>query len=175
MRLYLALIGCLTAVLGVASPVAAQCLLCTTPAAPANPASVMDAPERPLRIEVTADLDFSRLTTNGSGGGVTVDPQSGSRRLDGDVVDLGGYALRGEVVVTGTPGRAVRITLPNEITLISDTGARTIVRPIVTNLSPAPRLDMAGRLAFSFGGRLTVTAGMDGSFRGRIPITADYE
>lgn len=156
------------------SPAAAQCLLCKEEVQTTSKvASAID--ERPLSIEIAADLDFSRLTTNGSDGQILVDAAAQGRQLQGDVVDLGGYALRGEVVITGTPGRAVRINLPTEIELTSVTGGRARVSPVTTNLPPMPRLDASGRLVFHFGGKLHVGPGMDGNFRGRIPITADYE
>lgn len=162
------------AALGWSEPARAQCILCDPPTKGASTHSSA-IPERPLSIEITADLDFSRLTTNGEDGAIMVDPVSDGRSLQGDVVDLGGYALKGEVTITGTPGRGVRITMPTEIELSAPTGSTARVSPIVTNLPPLPRLDMSGRLVFNFGGKLHITRGLDGNFRGRIPITADYE
>ncbi len=160
--------------LGWGGPARAQCILCDKPES-STPVKSLALPERPLSIEITADLDFSRLTTNGENGAILVDPAADGRSLQGDVIDLGGYALKGEVVITGTPGRGVRIHLPTEIELSAPTGATARVSPIVTNLPPMPRLDMSGRLVFNFGGKLHITRGLDGNFRGRIPITADYE
>lgn len=158
---------------GNASFATAQCILCDAPKNDIVTSSGI--PERPLSIEITTDLDFSRLTTNGDNGAIMVDPKQDGRILQGDVVDLGGYALKGEVIITGTPGRAVRIHLPDQIELNSPSGSVAHVSPIVTDLPPMPRLDMAGRLVFHFGGKLNITRGLDGNFRGRIPITADYQ
>lgn len=176
--------ACLFSIMALVWPVSirAQCILCDkaatnirgTEQATAQ-GTGLSAPERPLSIEVTADLDFSRLTANGDDGAILVDPVNSERSLQGDVVDLGGYALKGEVVISGTPGRGVRIHLPAEIELNASSGATARVSPIVTDLPPMPRLDISGRLIFHFGGKLHITRGLDGNFRGRIPITADYE
>ncbi len=131
--------------------------------------------ELPLRIEISAALDFSRVATGRSGGSVTVDPVSGQRRLSGDVRDLGGMALTGEAMISGTPGRAVRIAIPPEIRLDGDQGRSARVVDVVTDLGPAPRLGPDGRLRFRFGGRLTVASDDDGNYRGRIPISVEYE
>lgn len=152
---------------------AAQCLLCDkTGQQGAAPSGPVDAP---LRIEIAAQLDFSRVGAGPGGGAVTIDPRTGARRLSGNVQDLGGMALSGEAVVTGTPGRGVRIFVPASIELDSDHGARARVTDVATDLSAAPRLGPDGRLRFRFGGRLQVAAGDDGNYRGRIPISVEYE
>lgn len=164
----------LSAVLLWPSAGAAPCLLCEQSGASANrPVPASD--ELPLRIEISAALDFSRVATGRSGGSVTVDPVSGQRRLSGDVRDLGGMALTGEAMISGTPGRAIRIAIPPEIRLDGDQGRSARVVDVVTDLGPAPRLGPDGRLRFRFGGRLTVASDDDGNYRGRIPISVEYE
>ena len=65
------------------------------------------AREIPLSLEISTKLDFSRAALSGSGGGaIDLDPQSGSRRVDGGMIDLGGSALAGTAIVRGEPGRA---------------------------------------------------------------------
>ena len=131
---------------------------------------------RPLDIEIRSSLDFSRATaTGGNGGRIAIDPNSGARTVSGDVVDLGGSPFAGSAVVTGEPGRAIRIEMPSTIKLTSATGGSVEIVNLRTNLSPAPRLDMFGRLEFSFGGDLLLKGNVSGQFRGRIPITAEYE
>lgn len=131
---------------------------------------------RPLHIEIRSSLDFSRATASGNGGGsIAIDPDSGARTVTGDIVDLGGAPFAGSVVVTGEPGRAVRIEMPATIRLTSATGGSVEIVGLRTNLSPAPRLDMYGRLEFAFGGNLLLKGSVSGQFRGRIPITAEYE
>ena len=153
---------------------AAPCLLCgETSAADGSPVAGSDG--MPLRIEISAQLDFSRIATGHSGGSVTVDPVSGQRRVAGDIRDLGGMALSGEATVSGTPGRAVRVAIPAEIMLDGDQGRRARVVDVTTSLGPAPRLGPDGRLRFRFGGRLTVASDDDGNYRGRIPISVEYE
>jgi Domain of unknown function (DUF4402) len=152
----------------------APCLLCgDTP--PVGDGPVLNGDEMPLRIEISAQLDFSRVAAGNSGGSVTIDPVSGLRRVAGDIKDLGGMALSGEAMVSGTPGRAVRVSIPAEILLDGDQGRSARVVDVTTNLGPAPRLGPDGRLRFRFGGRLAVARDDDGDYRGRIPISVEYE
>lgn len=152
---------------------AAPCLLCGE--APKASDQPTPSDDRPLRIEISAELDFSRVAAGTSGGSVTVDPVSGLRRVAGDIKDLGGMALSGEATVSGTPGRAVRVSIPAEIRLDGDQGQSARVVDVTTNLGPGPRLGPDGRLRFRFGGRLAVASGDDGQYRGRIPISVEYE
>lgn len=132
--------------------------------------------EIPLSIEITTKLDFSRAALSGSGGGeIELDPQSGSRRVDGGIRDLGGSALVGTAVVKGEPGRQVRIDMPASARMTSSTGGSVEITGLRTSLTANPRLDQSGRLEFSFGGRLIVRGNASGTFRARIPITAQYE
>lgn len=167
MRAIIAL-GLLTAVV----PAEAQtpCRLC----APGEAAPVR-APERPLTIEVEAGIDFSRLAVASGGGSVDVDPANGARRVSGGLIDLGGMTLTGAVKLSGEPGRAVRVSLPDRVLLTTPDGGTAELRDIRTDLPAAARLGPDGRLSFAFGGRLEVTGAVSGQLRGRIPIVADYE
>ena len=150
---------------------AAPCMLCTSDAA----RNGEKKPGIPLRIEVTTKLSFSRIALTGRGGAqIAVDPDGG-RSLNGEAVPLGGYPAAGSVLLTGEPGRTVRVDMPREIAMLSSTGGRITIEDMRTTLGPSPRLNGAGKLEFSFGGRLSVSGNMAGRFRGRIPITANYE
>jgi len=81
---------------------------------------------------------------------------------------VSGAGLRGE------PGRAIRVELPRQIILYSTSGGQIVLDQVVSDLPSIPRLDSAGRLSFRFGGRLHVRGDTEGSFRGDLPITADY-
>ena len=131
----------------------------------------------PVSIDITTRLNFTRvaLTGNGNGGQVKVNPQSGGTIIQGSVIDMGGYSLAGTAIVRGEPGRFLRIDLPASIRMTSSTGGVMELIDIQTDLSPAPRLDANGQLSFSFGGALQVNGNISGKFRGRIPITAQYE
>ncbi|WP_373489703.1 DUF4402 domain-containing protein [Parasphingorhabdus sp.] len=155
----------------------AQCRLCATGSEPSNPSSTASGrPEIPLQIEITTDLDFSRLAVlNGNGGVVSIDPQSGVRHISGSIANLGGMALHGEGRLTGEPGRSVRIYLPERIQLSASNGSTAELERLETNLPPLVRLDQTGQLTFAFGGQLRVRGDSSGRFRGRIAITADYE
>ncbi|BBB13681.1 DUF4402 domain-containing protein [Sphingopyxis sp. FD7] len=157
--------------LSAASSAAAQCLLCAQDAAAVSARKV----ETPLRVDVETRLDMGRIAVGAMGGEVAIDPASGARQLRGDVVDLGGFALSGTVTVRGEPGAEVRVILPASIDLESGHGRTARVTGLVTDLSAAPRLGPDGRLRFRFGGRLQVAARDDGDYRGRIPVTVEYQ
>lgn len=155
---------------------AAQCRLCAAKPVTASSAGSNAATETPLNIQITANLDFSRLALlSRAGGEVELDPQSGQRRITGGLTDLGGLSLHGEGRLTGEPGRLVRVQLPERITLSAPNGSTADLIKLDTDLPAQARLDRDGRLTFSFGGKLRVTGNASGQFRGRIAITADYE
>ncbi|NJS14464.1 MAG: DUF4402 domain-containing protein [Sphingopyxis sp.] len=74
-----------------------------------------------------------------------------------------------------TPGRGVRVFVPTAIELDGDQGRSARVIDLTTNLGPAPRIGPDGTLRFRFGGRLAVRSDDDGNYRGRFPISAEYE
>lgn len=157
-----------------ATPVAAQsqCLLCpTTPAQAA-----VAAPSAPLSIEIGSALDFDRVApTAPNGGSVLVDPVNRTRVVSGALSSLGGLVMTGTATVRGEAGRAVRISMPQSVSLTSGDGTTARISRLVTDLGPAPRLGRDGSLTFAFGGTLDVTGNHAGDYRGRIPITVDYQ
>ena len=161
-------------VLLAAAPAAADAPTCRLCGASAPVVARDTEPATPLRIEITADLDFSRVAASGAGGAVRIDPVSGSRQVAGQLTDLGGVALRGEARLTGAPGRFVRVDLPDRIELTAADGSVAVLNDVRTDLPMAPQLDAAGKLGFAFGGTLAVSNGVRGNYRGRIAITADY-
>lgn len=150
----------------------AQCLLCAPDKA--TGAAAREA-EVPLRVEVETRLDMGRIAVGTMGGTVAVDPVSGARRLSGDVVDLGGFALTGTVTVRGAPGAEVRVILPASVDLEGGHGRSARITDLITDLTAAPRLGPDGRLVFRFGGRLQIAGADDGDYRGRIPVTVEYQ
>jgi Domain of unknown function (DUF4402) len=154
-----------------ASPAYGQCQLC----APGSGASAQ-ARVLPLSISVEAALDLGRAAQtrpNGSGT-INLDAQSGTRTVTGTLADLGGFALKGMVRLEGDPFAPVVVSLPSRITLTAPDGSTADVVNIQTNLPSGAALDAQGKLSFRFGGRLIVTSGQAGQFRGRIPVVADY-
>lgn len=149
------------------------CLLCTREGM--QLAELADR-STPLSIEITTKLDFSRAALPESGSGeIDLDPQSGSKTVKGGMVDLGGAALAGTAIVKGEPGRTVRIDLPSTARMTSSTGEVVEITGLRTSLAGGSRLDSSGRLEFSFGGTLVVRGHVSGTFRARIPITAQYQ
>ncbi|MEH6757127.1 MAG: DUF4402 domain-containing protein [Parasphingorhabdus sp.] len=155
---------------------AAQCRLCAAQIGSISSLGPTSQVEIPLNIQITANLDFSRLALlNRAGGEVELDPKTGQRRITGSLTDLGGLSLNGQGRLTGEPGRLVRVQLPERITLSAPNGSTADLVKLDTDLPPQARLDRDGRLSFSFGGKLRVNGNANGQFRGRIAITADYE
>lgn len=155
--------------LALAVPVAAQsgCRLCyndnTKPG------------ERPLTLEVFADLNFARLALTGrEGGSAEIDAASGTKRTNGAVANLGGMAITGRGKVTGEPLREVRIDLPQAVPMDAPDGGNAELTDFSTDLPSRPTLDANGELTFSFGARLVMRNAGGGNYRGRIPITVDY-
>ncbi len=172
-RLFLPLI--MLALMTSPTPATAQsCLACEAGAGDSAGADA-SARERPVRVTIIANLDFSRLTVRDGGGGLVVDPETGAVSPRGGAASIGGMAFSGRALVEGEPNRAVRVLMPEEIILTSSTGGQARVRRIITTLSPAPRLGPDGRLEFAFGGELQAEGGATGEFRGRIAITVGYE
>jgi hypothetical protein len=157
-------------------PLGAQEAVCRLCDAPPSAKQSEEALRQPIRIEIETALDFSRVTQGASGDGeIGLDPQNGARRVSGSLSDLGGMALRGSARISGQPMQPVRITLPTRVELRSSTGAVAEVIDLQSDLGPAPMLGSDGQLRFSFGGRLRVKGRVSGSFRGSIPINADYQ
>ncbi len=148
-----------------------ECILCN--AAPGSAAERTG--ERPLQIEITTNLAFSRLALTGRGEPtVSIDPATGERRTSTGVVPLGGISFQGRARITGAPGRAVRIDMPRTIRMSSSTGGSAELSQIETDLPTWPVLDANGALEFSFGGEMRVEGTAGGVLRGQIPITVDY-
>lgn len=153
------------------SMASAQCRLCAP-----GPGDKSNLPAKPLQLEIEAALDLGRAAHRGqtTSGTVSIDPVTGVRRVTGGLADLGGMSLKGTVRLTGDPFAPVAVSMPNKISLTASNGSTADVVELKTDLSPNAALDAQGRLTFAFGGRLIVTAGASGDFRGRIAISADY-
>lgn len=155
--------------LALAAPVAAQseCRLCYSDSGKPG--------ERQLTLEIFADLNFAKLALTGrEGGSAEVDAASGSKRTGGAVVNLGGMAVTGRGRVTGEPLREIRIDLPQSVPMTAPDGGTAELTGFTTDLPSRPTLDANGELTFSFGARLVLRSGRGGNYRGRIPISVDY-
>lgn len=165
----------LAAVFGsVAVPASAQCLLCDAPDTSANGEAARPA-GKPLRISINTRLDFSRAAIASIGQGTIVVTPDGSRTVSGNLEDLGGMGVAGTVEVWGSPNRQLTIELPDAVELRAADGAVAKVTNFRTDLKRNPKLNVAGYLKFNFGAELHVSAGQSGQFRGRIPISVEYE
>lgn len=158
------------AALLLSAPAAAQegCRLCYSDAA-TKPG------ERPLAIEIWTDLNFAKLALTGrSGGSAEVGAAGGGKQTSGELVDLGGVPITGRGRITGVPLREVRIDLPGQVDMTTPEGGRARLTGFTTDLPPRPTLNANGELEFSFGARLVIEGARGGKYRGRIPISVDY-
>lgn len=131
--------------------------------------------EQPLTIEIWADLNFSKLALTGrDGGSAVLDPATGAKRTQGGMIDLGGMTVTGRGRISGAPYREVRIDLPQQVPMSTPDGGSGELGGFTTDLPDRPMLDGNGNLEFTFGARLLVKSGRGGNFRGRIPISVDY-
>jgi hypothetical protein len=158
---------------------AAFALLSAAPAVADDPVCELCAmaarAERPLEIEIESGLQFSRLALVGrADGGAEIDAQTGEKRVDAGMIDLGGLSYQGRARVTGQPLRPVRIELPQRVRLHSPDGSEAELSGFVTDLPPVAMLDENGMLEFAFGARLSSQGARSGNFRGRIAIRVDY-
>lgn len=134
-----------------------------------------DSGARPLSIEITSDLTFSRMALTGQGeGSASIDPQTGSRRVEGGMIELGGMTVQGRGRITGEPNRRVHIDMPPSVTMTTSLGGTAELTELATDLPAWPVLDSTGTLEFSFGGKLKMRGTVGGNLRGRIPIRVDY-
>lgn len=157
------------AALALAQPVAAQCRLCVAPTATPETDSTI-----PVKLEVETNLDFDRLVLAGGGAGSATLGPDGSRQTSGAVMSIGGRAMAGTVTVRGEPGRAVRIGLPQSISLFGTSGGEVRIDSIRSDLPTLPRIGANGMLSFRFGGELHVAGTVDGDFRGDFQVDVDY-
>lgn len=130
--------------------------------------------ERPLQLEIFADLAFSKLAQTGQGGGSATLGPEGGKQTSGGIIDLGGMAVGGHGRISGEPGRAVRVDLPDRVPMSAGSGGEAELSQFTTSLPARPVLGPDGTLEFSFGARLVVKGKGGGNYRGRIPITVDY-
>jgi hypothetical protein len=170
-RSHAPLLAALTAIAGGHSPASGQCRLCATPT------TVMaQSPDgQGITLDIETRLDFDRLIIAGEGQGAAVIRPDGSNRTEGSLAALSPRAMVGTAIVHGAPDRVVRVELPPRISLFSVSGGQIAVDDIVTDLPSLPRLDSAGNLSFKFGGRVRISGGSDGDYRGDMPITVEYQ
>jgi hypothetical protein len=143
---------------------------CADPFAPTAPHG-----ERALSITIESALQVGRVGLTGKEDGTAViDPQTGTKRVGANMVDLGGLTFQGKATVTGQPLKPVRIVLPQSVLLRSPSGAEAELSDFRTDLPGVAMLDANGVLQFSFGATLSSKGAQGGEFRGRIPIRVEY-
>lgn len=169
---------------GRAGACAALALVFSSPASASDPCLLCSGETRtlheeattPLSVEIDTSLDFDRIALSGPGGGtVSIDALTGRRSVSGELVELGGMAVQGTATVRGEPGRAIRIELPAAVTLHSSEGGSADLTELKADLPGGARLGRDGSLRFSFGGRLSLRGDAGGDYRGRIPLSVDYQ
>lgn len=165
-----AIVAAAGAIAALAGPAGAQCRLCETPSTDRSESQATSG----ISLQVEAGLDFDRLVVASKGDGSATIRPDGSTMVTGTVAAISGRAMVGQARITGEAGRPVRIQLPRRIEMHSVSGGRITIEELISDLPLQPRLDPSGRLAFRFGGRLTVSGDSEGEYRGDIPITVEY-
>ena len=163
-------IALLAGALLVPGTASAQCRLCETPTTTPD----VEGQSVPIRLDIQARLDFDRLILRDSSNGIVRLSPDGTSVATGSIETASGRAMVGSVIVTGEPGRLVRIGFPGAIELTSLSGSPIRLTNLTSDLPTAARLDSAGQLTFHFGGEIAVSGNVDGAYRGDIPITVDY-
>ena len=148
----------------------APCRLCS-----AAPTDLINArPATPLRLQVETRLDFDKIVFEGTGSALIALSPDGVARLSGAATAAGARIMPGSVLIRGEPGRAVRVDLPQVVTLFGEGSGSIRIDSLTTDLPSFPRIGADGTLLFRFGGDLRLTGDSDGAFRGTIDIVVDY-
>jgi hypothetical protein len=158
------------AAMAMASPLGAQCRLCTERTTVRTDTGDTDQ----VRIDIETSLSFDRLILAGPGDGSASIRPDGSRVVAGSVADMSPRAMVATIVVHGEPGRLIRVDLPRRIDLYALSGGRITFEEVISDLPSLPKLDAAGNLTFRVGGRLKISGDADGDYRGDLPITVEY-
>lgn len=158
------------ATLTAASPLGAQCRLCSQPEA----ARPNDASPGDVELQVETSLNFDRLILSGNGQGGAIIRPTGANGAEGAVLEIGPRATVGAVLIHGQANRQLSIDVPHRIELYSSSGGGISLVDVSTDLPSVPRLDAAGNLSFHFGGRLIVSGSDEGQYRGDLTIHVDY-
>lgn len=130
-----------------------------------------------IALSIESEIDFGRMVMIGDGiGRVLIDLQTGNKTVFGNLNDLGGIAVQGRALITGTPMRPVIVNLPTSIVMTDPAGGQAELRDFTTDLPALPSLNSNGTLEFHFTGTLYTTSAtaLGGTLRGRVPIMVDY-
>lgn len=165
------MIAAFAAAVALSSSAGSQCRLCDRPTTALPEAT----PDGDIDLRIETNLNFDRLILDGAGTGAATIRPNGSNGAEGSVMEVGPRAMVGTVLVHGDPNRAVRVELPRRVELFSLSGGRLTLDDVASDLPSAPHLDAVGNLSFRFGGRLIISGDADGSYRGDLPITVEYQ
>ena len=130
-----------------------------------------------ISIEKTADLEFSEIISNGTGGTVFLN-NTGSVQYNGVKAYPGAKAPQpAKFVVQGEAGKMFKITLPEEFTIKNSADNSMKVNNIHHNPYPGfSWLDINGTETFTVGAQLNVNANQEvGIYKGEFDVTVNYE
>ncbi len=136
---------------------------------------------RPLRLAVGSQLAFGRAA-GAQGGSVTVAPVLPGTRTGQGVALVPGDATSPFVAtVTGEPGRAYRIAVPDRVAATPGgfgVGAFTVVSRTAGSVTPGrpAQLDASGADTLLIGATLTLPRGAKPqAYTAQVPVTIAYE
>jgi hypothetical protein len=131
-------------------------------------------------VTPTQDLSFGAFAA-GSGGTVTISPQS-ARTATGDVILMtGGQFSQGDSAtfdLSGSPNGAYQITLPSDgqVTLTGSQGGSMAVSTFTSSPSGQGQLNSAGTQTLSVGATLGVGSSQaPGTYSGSFNVTIVFE
>ena len=107
-------------------------------------------------------------------GTVTVDAETGLKRLAGGAYDFGGFHSRAELRLTGEPDAPFVLLLPDRIPLEGGYGGAELT-DLVASPDGFGRLGPDGRMTVYIGATLVITPSTRGQFGGDFDLLVDYQ
>ena len=131
--------------------------------------------KRPLKIEHIETLRFGRVVSDQMiYGTVTVDAETGLKRLAGGAHDFGGFHSRAELRISGEPDSPFVLLLPERIVLQGGYGDAELI-DLIASPNGFGRLGPDGHTTVFIGATLVIMPSTRGSFGGNFDILVDYQ
>jgi Domain of unknown function (DUF4402) len=131
----------------------------------------------PLQAQTIGSLlsiEFGKLSASGAGT-VVIPPTANTRTKTGSVsLAAGGTLRRGRIIVTGTGGATINISVPASVVVTGSNGGTATLATTV-NGGLVQTLAAGGTRTIRFGGTLTFTGAVPaGTFSATVPVTVVY-
>lgn len=135
---------------------------------------------RPLLVEHVEELAFGLIMGDPIlPGQVVIDPVTGTKKVSGGAVDMGGDHSRAEFLVRGEPGHSIVITLPGEHKISSSSsGAKgtTLITDFASDPENVGKLGPDGQVIVYVGATFNLKPGQKGDkYQSPLDIIVDYQ